>query len=86
MVGGEDPWGWVDGRSGTYHTLTHDGNGADSAGGHAWSVDGVHWTKTGVAYTGSVVWANGSRSVLARRERPQVLHTTHQDPRPVNPV
>ena len=33
----------------------------------------MHWNSTGVAYTGSIEWSNGSTSVLARRERPQVL-------------
>ena len=37
ITSGEDPWGWIDPRSGTYHSFTHDGNGATSAGGHVWS-------------------------------------------------
>jgi len=52
----EDPWGWIDPKSGAFHALLHKGNGADSAGVHAWSTDGVHWNSTGVAYTGSVQW------------------------------
>ena len=73
QLGGEDPWGWIDPSSGTYHAFVHDGNGALSAGGHGWSVDGVTWTYTHIAYTGNVTWQNGSALVLARRERPQVL-------------
>ena len=49
------------------------GNGATSAGGHGWSVDGVTWVQTGIAYTGNVTWSNRSVAVIARRERPQVL-------------
>ena len=66
------PWPWID-PSGVYHVLTHDGNGATSAGGHAYSLDGVSWVKAPMAYTGNVTWANGSNAILARRERPQVL-------------
>eukprot|EP00054_Salpingoeca_dolichothecata_P013860 m.77608 g.77608 ORF g.77608 m.77608 type:complete len:507 (+) comp20691_c0_seq1:12-1532(+) len=70
----EDPWGYIDNETGIYHVLTHDGNGATSAGGHSFSVDeGRTWIQAPMAYTGSVIWTNGSSSVLARRERPQVL-------------
>ena len=41
---GEDPWGWIDDRSGIYHAVFHCGNGATMAGCHRWSDDGgVHW-------------------------------------------
>lgn len=82
----EDTWAWVrpavDGvRPWTIHTLSHVGNGAHAAGGHAWSADGVHWNDTTVtpggvpSYTGEVTWSDGTTTVLARRERPQVLLT-----------
>ena len=29
--------------------------------------------KTGIAYTGNITWSNGSATIIARRERPQVL-------------
>ena len=32
----QDPWGWIDNRTGIYHAFTHDGNGVRSAGGHNW--------------------------------------------------
>jgi hypothetical protein len=82
VVPGEDTWGWIapatsDGATETLHTFTHDGNGATSAGGHAWSLDGLTWRSTSpAAYTGAVSWASGggtSTTILARRERPQVL-------------
>ena len=82
ITGGEDPWGWIDPRSGTYHSFTHDSNGASAAGGHNWCLPemgfgpgqlGAPWMNASMAYTGTVHWQNGSVSVLARRERPQVL-------------
>lgn len=77
----EDTWGWVQPASSAgpqvLHVLSHVGNGASHAGGHAWSIDGVHWNDTTLggtpAYTGTVRWAAGRTSVLARRERPQAL-------------
>ena len=81
----EDTWGWVqpaDAVRGTpevLHVLSHVGNGGEAAGGHAWSLDGTRWIDTtavpmGVpAYTGRVHWANGSSTILLRRERPQAL-------------
>lgn len=78
ITSGEDPWGWIDNRTGIYHAFTHDGNGVRSAGGHNWAYPhrdpvNARWRSTGIAYTGQVTWANGTTSVLARRERPQVL-------------
>lgn len=79
----EDTWAWVQpaarDRPEVLHTLSHVGNGAHAAGGHAWSLDGVSWVDTTVArggapsYTGRVHWADGSTTILARRERPQIL-------------
>ncbi|EOD31815.1 hypothetical protein EMIHUDRAFT_112628 [Emiliania huxleyi CCMP1516] len=79
----EDTWGWVapaseDGtRPEVLHVLSHAGNGATEAGGHAWSLDGVRWNDTtrsaGAAYTGAVRWAGGGTQVMLRRERPQGL-------------
>eukprot|EP00912_Choanoflagellata_sp_UC4_P001691 UC4_evm6s1075 len=70
---GEDPWGWIDPSTGVIHALTHSGNGETSAGGHSYSLDGIHWKEAEMAYTGKVNWENGSFTVLERRERPQVL-------------
>ena len=73
MRGSEDTWGWVD-KSGVLHALSHNGNGATSAGAHAYSLDGVEWVQAEeAAYTGTVRWADGTTTTLARRERPQVL-------------
>lgn len=83
----EDTWAWRQpadapgGRPEVLHALSHVGNGAHAAGGHAWSLDGVEWHDTTVvhggggvaAYTGRVSWADGTTSTLARRERPQIL-------------
>ncbi len=79
----EDTWGWVQpasaGRPEVMHVLDHVGNGADAAGGHAWSLDGVTWVDTTLAaggvpaYTGRVRWRNSTEQVMLRRERPQVL-------------
>ena len=64
------------GRVEVLHVLAHSGNGATSAGAHGYSTDGISWTwSSSPAYTGMVRWSNGSSSVLARRERPQVLLT-----------
>lgn len=83
---GEDPWGWIDPKSGVYHALLHCDNGATKAGCHRYSADGVHWfgdennAKRGDSYTGHMAWApdadaahRGKSTVLARRERPQIL-------------
>ena len=79
---GEDPFGWIDPDSHIIHALFHTGNGAASAGSHRWSKDGVLWYGDGspAAYTGKMSWASnasapfaGRQSVLARRERPQLL-------------
>ena len=59
---------------GVAHALLHTGVGSSSTwgGSHAFSVDsGRTWNWTGTAYTGAVVWSNGTSGVLARRERPQ---------------
>lgn len=74
MPGAEDTWGWRDERTGVLHTLSHRGNGAAAAGAHAYSLDGVTWHQAEQpAYTGRVLWADGTSRTLARRERPQAL-------------
>jgi hypothetical protein len=84
VTGGEDPWGWIDPKSGVYHSFTHDSNGATAAGGHSWchgdnisklagDCGGKPWVQATMAYSGTVQWQNGTTTVLARRERPQVL-------------
>ena len=46
-TGAEDTWGWIDNTTGTtvLHALSHRGNGAASAGAHAYSLDGLHWVQ-----------------------------------------
>ena len=67
---------------GTYHAVFHTGNGQDSAGTHCYSADGKVWygQESPPAYTGHMSWAvdtaqpyAGKETVLARRERPQIL-------------
>lgn len=79
---GEDPWGWIDSTTGIYHAVFHTGNGETSAGTHCWSADGRVWhgQESPPAYTGHMDWADdtaapyaGKRTILARRERPQIL-------------
>jgi hypothetical protein len=47
--------------------------GPTGPGGHAFSPDGIEWHFAGQAYDFEVTWVDGSREILARRERPQVL-------------
>jgi hypothetical protein len=60
----------------------HTGNGNASAGTHCWSADGKVWygQTSPPAYTGHMSWADdtaqpyaGKETILARRERPQIL-------------
>ena len=56
-TGAEDTWSWIDNTTGTtvLHALSHRGNGAASAGAHAYSLDGLHWVQAEqAAYTGRV--------------------------------
>ncbi|MCP3968503.1 MAG: hypothetical protein GY750_14235 [Lentisphaerae bacterium] len=45
----------------------------NNVGGHAWSVDGVHWTMTEPSYSRTVRYTDGSSETMHRRERPQIL-------------
>lgn len=66
----EDPGIFRDAR-GNFHALTHLFDGGP--GGHSFSEDGLSWTFAGQAYDFEVIWEDGSKEQLARRERPQVL-------------
>ena len=66
--------------SGTYHIICED-NRAQVSGHQRWGVhlvseDGIrdwHPVDPVVAYTHTVIWDDGSRTTLERRERPQLL-------------
>lgn len=73
----EDPGIFRDHR-GNFHLITHLLKGCPNKacggpGGHFFSVDGLDWQFAGQAYDFEVVWADGTREHLTRRERPQVL-------------
>jgi hypothetical protein len=75
---------WID-RSGGFHLLTHDQNNHAihaTRGAYGWSQNGSSgsWTlETGPLLSNSsawpqdLAWANGSRSALARRQRPSLI-------------
>lgn len=67
---GEDPFIWDDAR-GNLHVLTHNGCGF----GHSFALasNASNWTAGQHALSCNVTWVNGSSSVVARRERPQLL-------------
>merc|ERR1712146_838459 len=65
----EDPFIFRDGR-GNFHMLTHY---FATAGGHAFSRDGLSWTFAGSAYDKTISLRNGRSLHVNRRERPQVL-------------
>jgi hypothetical protein len=66
----EDPYVWRDQR-GHFHILLH--GSYCECGKHYFSTDGQQWKKSADnAYDNTVEWQNGSRTVLVRRERPQL--------------
>ena len=72
--GSEDPALYLD-AAGHFHALFHnmDPPAADTAGGHAFSANGVNWTYTGVAYNASGFWDDGTPFSFSRRERPHPI-------------
>lgn len=50
------------------------------AGGHAFSRDGLSWSKWSRCYNTSVALVNGSRHEFQRRERPKLLFDVHGTP------
>lgn len=61
------------GKGGGFHCDAQSGHGCD-VGIHAYSKDGLGWTfSTTVAFNTTVQYTDGSSSVLARRERPQIV-------------
>ena len=68
---------WQD-RRGNYHMLAHffgreDDDAGQNPGGHAFSSDLRNWTFAGQAYNMSVLFEDGVRETMKRRERPFVL-------------
>ena len=72
--GVEDPFLWVD-ETGHFHALFHMLFPAHpySAGGHAFSKNGLNWTWTGEAYDGNVTYTDGSHAAVANGDRPHLL-------------
>ena len=73
----EDPFVWQDPRGG-FHMLTHEmarDETGHMVGMHAWSHDGLNWTlgTPKAAYNKTVLWADGSNTTFAERERPVLL-------------
>jgi hypothetical protein len=76
---GEDPYLYQDER-GHYHMLMHNMGGG--CGSHAFSRDGVDWTRSGdEPYTFDVAFSDGSATKMHRRERPQLLLSPTGQPR-----
>ena len=70
---GEDPWIFQD-KNDYFHALFHDMQPDLPAGRHAYSRTGVDWTLTAeLAYTGSVLFEDGSTVAFSKRERPHLL-------------
>ena len=74
----EDPFLYQDGRD-RFHALLHNLEGphmgADPmlVGVHAFSIDGLTWHYSGLAYTNVVALASNASLVLNRRERPHLV-------------
>ncbi len=71
----EDTFMWRDPR-GWFHALFHDMEPTVSrhGGGHAFSVDGLHWSYSNVgAYNNTVALVGGGSFTYQRRERPHLL-------------
>lgn len=74
----EDPEIYQD-ANGYYHALFHLEKGTFS-GGHACSMDGVHWKYTGVAYNTTVHFRDGTITTFDRRERPHIIFADSKRP------
>eukprot|EP01084_Bolivina_argentea_P227851 384905_1 len=75
--GTEDPFVYVD-CNGGYHALFHNMspnniNISYYSGGHAYSLDGMNWTYSGLAYTSYVEFEDGTNFIFSRRERPHLI-------------
>ena len=71
----EDTFMWRDPR-GRLHALFHDMQPTTTrhVGGHAFSVDGLHWNYSSVgAYNSTVALVSGGSFTYKRRERPHLL-------------
>merc|ERR1719203_1381500 len=93
-AGTEDPFVYLDKR-GNFHAVFHNMYGydttsewwLDATGGHAYSVDGINWVYTGVAWgtvarnetqQGDVVeYTDGSSFRFTRRERPHIIQDSN---------
>jgi hypothetical protein len=73
--GSEDPALYLDAR-GHFHALFHNMDPCpdypcpEVAGGHAFSVDGLSWNYSGVAYNSTGFYTDGTPFSFLRRERP----------------
>jgi len=75
----EDPYLWK--QDGKYHFLAkifEEGRhllGEAGAGNYASSIDGIHWEMdtTGIAYSRSITFSDGTTETFKRLERPQLL-------------
>jgi len=85
----EDPFLWQNSRG--FHGLFHACTWTDSlganwpvaewAGRYAYSEDGTKWTFSPVpAYNGTIVWKNGTTSILSRMERPYLVFDENNNP------
>jgi len=76
--GSEDPALYIDAR-GYFHAIFHNMDPCpdypcpEVAGGHAFSIDGVVWTYTGVAYNSSGFYTDSTPFSFHRRERPHPI-------------
>lgn len=68
----EDMFLWVDERGG-YHAIFHLMYGCGTCGSHAYSADGLHWTYTGIAYTATTKFTDGTTTVFPYVERPHLV-------------
>ena len=73
----EDPFVWVDARTGAHHMLLHNqwwNATTDFAGAHAFSRDGVTWALSATpAYARSIANCDGTATALTRREEPKLV-------------
>jgi hypothetical protein len=72
----EDPFVYGPDDTGVFHALFHD-RSCEGCGGHGWSIDGVRWHYTGIAYNGSTEFTDGSLYYFQRRERPHLVFAEH---------
>lgn len=68
----EDMFLYVDGR-GHFHCLFHLMYDCKNCGSHAYSVDGLRWTYTGIAYSANTTFTDGSSFEFPYCERPHLV-------------